>query len=816
MTFKKYILLVILIIAAVTANAQIFSVNGTVLDSVTKQKLAFVNIIVNDDGTFGTTTDIDGTFSIHSKKEIKTLTFSYVGYHKKTVAIELLNNKSNKIFLQPVSYKLQEVTVFAGENPAHRIIDSVVKNRRRNNPEMLDYYSYTIYDRMVLTVDTTEVTDSMFVDFGKLWRENDLMVMETVSEQFHKKPNKNKREIKANIVSGLKNPMYFYVLDGLQSSHFYNEFITVYEKNYVNPITPGSKSRYFFGLESVMPTAQGDSLYIISFKPRRGTAFDALKGVMTITSDGWAIVNVKAEAADKSNTLDVKIQQLYSKINDSVWFPVQLNTDIIFLRMYAYNGQMAIGVGQPELTNTSLNGIGKSYISNINITEPIDNKKFGNTDIEIAEDSGMKDEIYWKYYRNDSLNERILNTYKLVDTIMEDAGIDLDDLMDATTSILQDGSIPWGMFNIGLSEILNYNIGNKFYLGLGLKTNEKLSKTLRFGGYYGYWFGPKHSNYGGNIDIKFNRRQDFGLQLTFDHIYKAVGDYGILNGAYNALDESCFKYHYIKWTTLNTTASAEIYTRFAKVCKGFVRFSLSDKEMYNWYSFNNNDSIFNNKFRITTLDFKLRIAPGERYMLTNKGLATVTTGRPIIWLSYQKGLKGVLDCPFNFDKIQLQLTYSWLTRYLGKSTVTLQAGYVFGDVPLFENFNIYGNNNGDFDLYCEESFATMLVNEFICDRYALLFFNHNFGKLFKTKYLSPEFIFATNIGWGDIDNIQRHEGVELKSMKDGFYESGLVLDNILKISIAKLGFGAFYRYGANSFDDVADNFAYKLKISLAF
>ena len=96
MTIKKYILLVILIILAVTANAQIFSVNGTVLDSVTKQKLAFVNIIINDDGTLGTTTDIDGNFSIKSKKAIEKLTFSYVGYKKKVVTAESLNSKNNK------------------------------------------------------------------------------------------------------------------------------------------------------------------------------------------------------------------------------------------------------------------------------------------------------------------------------------------------------------------------------------------------------------------------------------------------------------------------------------------------------------------------------------------------------------------------------------------------------------------------------------------------------------------------------------------------------------------------------------------------
>ncbi len=813
MIFKKYIFLLIIIISAVTANAQVFSVKGTVMDSVTKQKLAFVNIIINDDGTLGTTTDIDGNFSISSKKEIKSLTFSYVGYQKKHVLVEDL---SKKVLLSPISYQLQEVVFKAGENPAHRIVDSVVKNRKRNNPEMLDYYSYTIYDRMVFTVDTTEVADSIFMDFGKLWRENDLMVMETVSEIFHKKSHKNKREIKANKVSGLKNPQYFYVLDGMQSFHFYDEFITVYEKNYVNPITPGSKSRYFFGLESVMPTAEGDSLYIISFKPRRGTTFDALKGVMTVTSDGWAVVNVKAEAADKTNTLDVKIQQLYSKINDSVWFPVQLNTDIIFLRMLAQDHAIMIGTGTPENNNTSLNGIGKSYISNINITEPIDNKKFGSTDIDLAEDSGMKDENYWKYYRNDSINERILNTYKVIDTIVEDMveeiGIDFDQILNTTNTILKDGAIPWGKVNIGLSDILKYNIGNKLYLGLGVKTNEKLSKHIRFGGYIGYWFGPKHGNTGADIDLKFNLKQDFGLRLSIDHKYDAVGNYGFINQN-SMLNESNFKYFYIKWTTLNTTASAELSSRFANVCKGFVKFSLSDKEMYDWYVYNPGDTTYNSRFRVTTLDFKVRIAPGERYMLTNKGLATVTPGRPVIWLSYQKGLKGVLDCPFNFDKIQAQLTYSFVTRYIGKTTITLQAGYVFGDTPIFENFNIYANNNG-FALYSTESFATMHINEFICDKFALLFFTHNFGKFLKTKYFSPEFIFVTNVGWGDIGNMQQHGGMELKSMKDGFYESGMVFDNLLKISTSKWGVGIFYRYGANSFDNVGDNFSFKLKIGL--
>ena len=256
----------------------------------------------------------------------------------------------------------------------------------------------------------------------------------------------------------------------------------------------------------------------------------------------------------------------------------------------------------------------------------------------------------------------------------------------------------------------------------------------------------------------------------------------------------------------------ELYTRFAKTCKGFVSFSLNDKEMYDWYNFNTNDSIYNGKFRTSTLGFKLRIAFGERYMLSPKGLVTVTPGKPVLWLSYQKGLKDVFESPFDFDRLQMQLSHSWLIPYFGKSKVVLQAGCVFGDVPLMETFNIFANNES-LGLYATESFATMQLNEFLCDKFALLFISHNFGKFFKTKYFSPDFILETNMGWGDISDIHKHEGLELKSMKDGYFESGLVIDNIIRVAFTRIGFGAFYRYGAYSYEKGIDNVALKLKIS---
>ena len=64
MKIRNIILFLALFLIKLTVNAQVFNVSGTVIDSITKEKLAFVNIIVNEDRTYGTTTDIDGNFTL--------------------------------------------------------------------------------------------------------------------------------------------------------------------------------------------------------------------------------------------------------------------------------------------------------------------------------------------------------------------------------------------------------------------------------------------------------------------------------------------------------------------------------------------------------------------------------------------------------------------------------------------------------------------------------------------------------------------------------------------------------------------------------
>ena len=107
-------------------------------------------------------------------------------------------------------------------------------------------------------------------------------------------------------------------------------------------------------IEDTLFTALNDTVFIISFRPRPNTNFDGLEGLLYINSRGWAIQNVIAKPAVQKG-FSIRIQQQYKLIDSVDWFPVQLNTDVIFNNARVQSGNVQV----------NLVGIGKSYIRDI-------------------------------------------------------------------------------------------------------------------------------------------------------------------------------------------------------------------------------------------------------------------------------------------------------------------------------------------------------------------------------------------------------------------------------------------------------------------
>ena len=759
------------------------SISGVVTDEFSKEKLAFVNIVVNDNGTLGTTSDIDGNFIIKSKEEIKNLTFSFVGYEKKKMEIAEGENEIS-VKLKPLNIELSEIVIDGSKNPANRIIDSVFKYRDSNNIKSLNSYHYKMYDYMIFAVDTTNLPagDMALEEF----RNNDLMAMETVSEQYYEKPNKNKKIILANKVSGMKESKGVHLMENIQSIGFQEDLVTINNKKYVNPISKGSKNKYIFFLEDAFRTETNDSIFTIAFAPYKNTTFNSLRGTITINSDNWAIQNIKA-APNKQEFFEIDIQQLYEKI-DGVWFPKQLNTNI----------KITLAGAVDANTDGILCGIGKSYLSEIEINKEIDKNIFEISDYSTNDNAGKSDDII-KYYRYEKLDEeRLEATYKYVEESLKEVNFNFDKVFESINSLMEN-EIPIRFININIDDIIDYNIGNGFMLGIGLRTNDKVSKYFSIGGFGNYWFKAKEFNYGGNLNFNLLGSKDMKLNFSAEHKFERLGDYGF-ESKINPFDPSDYKLFYVNATSLNNTIGVNYSTYLNRYLKGFINFEVADKTPFNW-----NEST---SYRLSTLDFILRIAFNEKFVRNGKKIRAEGMPNPVIWLSYQKNLKDVFGSPYDFDKAEFQFKGTKETRYIGTTTVTTQLGYINGIAPITELFNIFGSRNGKFELYSTDNFNTMIPDEFFCDRFAALFFSHNFRNLLiDFKKLHPELIVVTNVAFGYLSESNNYD---LKDLSKGYYESGLVVDSIIKTGISKIGLGIFYRYGPYSFDKVTDNFTFKL------
>ena len=809
------LLLAIILFSAETLFGQSHTLSGKITDERNRQPLAFVNVVIND-GQQGVISDIDGRYSITANEPITKVKFSSIGYEPKDINLQAGQNKCN-VALTPKTFELGEVTVEAGENPAHRIIDSLMAHRKANNPNSLESYSYHIYDKMVITVDSSSFGQAVANDtamqmadlhyFDSIMKKSDLMVMETASEVMFMAPDRKLQHVLGTKIAGMKEPTFMYMVSSMQSVSFYDETVSITGTDYVNPISRGSKTRYFFTLESVNPIGQGDSLYVISFHPMRGSSFNGLRGTMTVNSDGWALQSVKASPDVQDGLFKADIQQLYQKV-EGQWFPKQLNLNLIFPSM----------VVSMDDASFPMAAIGKSYLNDIEINPDISKRQFSDIEVKVDPDAAFRDETFWDAHRIDSLTERVKATYILVVSLTRGTDI-FDRVLGVTEKLMTESALPIGWFNLDIDHIINISSTRGVYLGLGGSTNDRLSRWFSINGSFGYWTRIKSWDYGGGMKLKLNRQRQMELAFQYSHRSEPMGEFGGMLELDNGSVFSTDNYKYTFYENIRTRRDRfdlSYSTRFAHHFKAYLNLSRSHKHYTEQFYLNPSD--VQTEGRFTVAELKLRFAYKEKFLSTPQGIRSLGTLYPIVWVSYQHAFPNVLGGEYEYDRFKFEASKNFYTPYLGVAKVLLQAGYATETCPVMETFNILGTYER-FGMYSPGSFSTMRLDEFFCDRFVALYLSHNFsGMLWKTNspVFKPELSIVTNIGWGDMRRAEAYPDKNFKTMEKGYFESGIVINGLLANPMAKLGLGVFYRYGPYSLPNVWDNFAWKYSASIGF
>lgn len=799
-----------LVVFPLVTNAQ-FTLQGRVVDDRTLEPLAFVHILPGA-AREGTTSDIDGRFTLTLPEQPATLRFSYVGYA--LLEVPIVSSAPVIAQMHRSVVELAAVEIKATENPAHRIIKRCVASRKLNDGMRERSYRYTSYSK---TVFTAEMDTALLADTARMaaldtseretidfFQNQYLFLMESATRKSFVPPASEKEEVLAMRVSGLNDPSFLALAAQTKTFSIYEPQISIGEKFYLGPLAPGSTAKYLFLLEDTL--YQGlDSVFVISYRPRNRTNFMGLKGLLYINTHGYAVQNVTAEAAERGGGSSIRFQQLHELVNGKAWFPTQLNA-------FIYLDNVSFGIGKPY-------GVSRTYLKDIELDVEIDRKEVRGPELVMDRMSTRQPDAYWNALRVDPLDTKELKTYQVIDSIGKK--IDLDKKVKLL-SALTTGRLPLGPVDILLDKLLRYNGYEGLRLGLGLATNDKITRYASLGGYFGYGFEDEAWKYGGFLTVKPWYGRDVALKLFYENDVVESGGVAF-DGPRRWISTESTRWIYVNRMDRNERTGAQIAFRAGSSLKLWIgtqrEIRVSDQGYEYRRRVGEGVTLLQNEFVTGGITFGARFAFRERVARLPDREVSLGTKWPVLSINAFHAVKGLWAGDLSTWRVNAAVDKIFHLRLVGDLSLRLMGGIADPNAPYTFLYNLRGTNgNGQdrdrtFLLAADQTFQTMVANEFLADRYAALHMKHSFGTLLvKGKNFKPRPGVVYNAAIGALASPENHSGFAFNALRDPFLEAGVVIDGLF----TGLGIGAYYRHGPYAYQDQADNFAFKITSSFVF
>ena len=230
----RYIFLFLCFAGMVMAQ-EVTSISGTVVDGDTGETLPFVQIYFLKSTTnkgmipseVGTTSDIDGNFTISNSAGYNTLNFQMLGYKTEMLTLRKGQNRKNvKVKLTPDVYGLQDIVVTPKNrkreykrkgNPAVELIKNVIAHKDSFYVTSKDQYTAKSYSRMSFALDNIKVNwekpfwkkfnfIQKYVDTTGVYPNVTVSIREHLnSEYYQRKPHREKKILEKKRVFGVED-----------------------------------------------------------------------------------------------------------------------------------------------------------------------------------------------------------------------------------------------------------------------------------------------------------------------------------------------------------------------------------------------------------------------------------------------------------------------------------------------------------------------------------------------------------------------------------------------------------------------------------
>lgn len=853
----KVLLLALFLLSFLATAAQEFTINGTVIDKKS-DPVAFANVFV-DNTIIGTITDISGNFSLTVKPEHKRLHIKCMGFDD--VYADIRNDgRPIKVRMKESIFILKDVVVKPGINPANRIIQAAIDNKKKNDFQKQSSYSYTSYNRGVIEFAHDEETsmrqtakniisksdsvrDSFEIFVDEIIDSTYLFFTESVSEYKYKSPDRVSENVIATRTAGTENPIFSIILTQMQSTSFYSSNFNILGTPYINPIRKGTFRRYYFIIQDTT-YQNGDTVFGIMFNPRKGKEFNALRGKVFINSNGYAIQSIVAEPVkvlDMFNGLDFSAiadnNDTTKHNSDSLALAVSTNTlntgmseksDGLVFRvrhLYACDSQgrwypdfqnFELGIRMSKKNDVLLRFSTTNKIGDFIFNPKLKRREFSDVTLNVDEEAITNDTAVWNRYRP-AITEKEKNTFILYDSIneivREEIPFSLTGLIDWLMQ-LGSGRIKIKNFAIDINKLFNYNGYEYSRWGLGLEWN--ITKWMRPSGYFGYGVKDKEWKYGGGLDFFFDRYKNYALSFFYRRDLEMAAS--TKNYNYALLDINGNYEYAIQHFSKVQQAGVRYYMPLWRHVRGSASFTYSrETPMYDsngiFYARNISDPL-------PTVDFaeiglNLTYAKNDKIRLPKYELSLGTMfSHPVINIRYTRGIN-LFDAKQSYNRLLVEYMQNIQCQHYGTLCLFSQLGYVDGNVPYSRLFSTVGTSNLWY--YFRNSFMTLHPHQFVSDRYANLCVSFHFAQpWWKLKYSKPRLLLQVNSIIGTTSRNITSDNMPVVAPEKGILEPCIAINDLITYSTISLGVGYAYRVSAYNSIYEKDNMSVFMTIGLNY
>ena len=668
---KKFLLLFLLLGMAGNAAAQ-KTINGTVSDARTGERLPAANIAI--EGTYkGTISNENGKYMLTIPDTLlpATITVRFIGYQRQSKEITAEGPQRQDITLEPSVTEMQEITV-TNEDPGMRIMREVIR-RKQQWRQKLNTYSAEAYTRQTLSNDTsivsiTESASQVYWD----------------KEQGHREVLKSKRQT-ANIEASGNFAGVSYL------PNLYDDNIDIAGFELVGITHPDALDYYNFKLIG-QSSLDGRTVYEIRVNPDRNLQ-PLFKGTAHVLDEEYALLKVDLQPNSvvrfprPVKSFGTSYRQQFNNFGQNFWLPVDM-------RIKGTVKISLIGLNFPRMNFKQL-----SRISDYRINPTLPDSLYQDDEtFTIDSTTVQSDSMVTRQARSVPLSKAEKQAYDTIDSTetlekaFKPSGFlsrfidDGDEDSEQDTSGSDSGFSPFEQIPGSIRPDGRFNRVDELFAGLKYEVEPFDRLTLRGNG--GYSTGYEEWSYGGGISLNWLNRGSWQSSVGGDYQAQTATRYtSPIYGTYFTIipnllgDKGYFDYYrsegfrlFSKWKYYSHDLSLEI---------GFNSRDHRSLTTTSAYDLLGRDSNYRynpaiNEGHLNSVDIEAGYNLDENY---NFGV----TGQKYIRFKVEHS-SDALGSDFDFTRYETRMAWTFPTFYQRRLLpntldVGLKAGTFSGDLP---------------------------------------------------------------------------------------------------------------------------------------